>query len=67
VFRAHLANLLTDHEGKFALIHGDQVAGVFDTEQQGVEEGYRRFNLQPFLVKRIVAVEKPVYMSRVPL
>jgi len=66
-FRANLASLLVDHEGKFVLIHGDQVAGVFDTWQQGIAEGYRRFDLEPFLVKRIAAAEKPIFLSREPL
>jgi hypothetical protein len=58
-FEAHRAELLGQALGKFALVHKDQVAGVFDTEADAIREGYRAFGNVPFLVKRIEAVEIP--------
>lgn len=66
-YRQRLPGLLATDEGRFVLIHGEQVAGVWDTWQAAMEEGYRRFNLEPFLVKQIVAHEKPIFVSRLPV
>jgi len=55
---------LTASEGKFALIHGDQVDGVFDTYADAIKEGYAKFGLEPFLVKQIQAVERIQFVSR---
>jgi hypothetical protein len=52
---------LLAQEGKYVLIHQDEVAGTFDTFADAVQAGYERFDLdQPFLVKEITAVE-PVH------
>jgi hypothetical protein len=44
---------LIPNEGKFVLIHGDQVAGIWETYEDALQAGYQRFGLEPFLVKRI--------------
>ncbi len=51
-YRAKLEELLSD-EGKFVLIHGDVVAGVWDTYEDALQTGYQKFGLTPFFVKRI--------------
>lgn len=51
--------LLETSTGKFALIHDGDVAGVFESKQDAINEGYARFGNVPFLVKHIVAVETP--------
>ncbi len=63
-FRAKLPDLLRQDAGRFVLIHGDDVAGVWDTKAAALEEGYQRFGLDAFLVKRIVADEKPLFVPR---
>jgi hypothetical protein len=63
-FQAKLPELLRQDAGRFVLIHGDDVAGVWDTKAAALEEGYRRFGLDAFLVKRIVANEKPLFVPR---
>ena len=55
---------LASSEGKFVLIHGDQVAGIFDTYADAIKEGYEKFGLDPFLVKQIQAVERIQFVSR---
>jgi hypothetical protein len=62
VYESHRAELLSRAPGKYALIHGDELAGVFDTEADGINEGYRRFGYVPFLVHRIQAVDVPEYL-----
>jgi hypothetical protein len=44
-------------EGKFVLISGDTVSGIFDSYQDALTAGYERFGINPFLVKQISTVE----------
>ena len=55
---------LLAHQGKFVLIHGDDVAGYWDTYEDALQAGYSRFKLEPFLVKRIEAVERVQFFTR---
>ena len=58
-YQRELTGLL-QHEGKFVLIHGEEVAGVLGTFEDAMTVGYDKFGLEPFLVKRIQAVERPL-------
>lgn len=62
-YERELANLL-QQEGKFALIHEDEVGGVYDTYEDALKGGYEKYGLGPFLVKRIQAVEQVQYFTR---
>ena len=55
----HREELLRTAEGKFVLIHGQDVADVYAEKMDAIADGYRRFGNVPFLVKEIVAVEQP--------
>jgi hypothetical protein len=48
--------LLRD-EGKFVVIHGDEIAGVWDTWESALNAGYGQYGLNPFMVQRIEAVD----------
>jgi len=65
-FRRVLPTLLADpaKRGLFALVHGDQVAGVYDSFDAALEAGYERFGLDPFLVKEVTEHEEPKYFPR---
>jgi hypothetical protein len=52
--------LAAGHEGKYVLIRGDDLEGVFDTQEDALNAGYDKFGLTPFFVHQIWAVE-PVY------
>jgi len=45
--------LVRDHLGKVALVHEDEVVGVFSTADEAGLEGYRRFGLVPMMIKEI--------------
>jgi hypothetical protein len=62
-YKAKLAEL-KEAEGKFVLIHGDTLAGVFDTYDDAIKQGYERFGLEPFLVKQVRAIEQVQFISR---
>jgi hypothetical protein len=60
----HKAELVGSHEGKFVLIHGEEIAGIWDTYQDALAAGYKQFGLQPFFVKQILAIERVQFFTR---
>jgi len=62
-YRIRLPELAAD-EGKFVLIHGDQVVDVYGTYEDAIKEGYAKFGLEPFLVKQIQTTEQVHFISR---
>lgn len=54
-----------EHEGKFVLIHGDEVVDFFSSYDDAIKDGYRRFGVNnPFLVKQIHSLEQVQYVTR---
>ena len=62
-YKKKLPELLAN-EGKFVLIHGDQVVDVYGTYEDAIKEGYLKFQLAPFLVKQIQSIEQVQCISR---
>ena len=63
-YEQHRDNLLGTSEGKFVLIHGTQVVGIFDAKMDAIAAGYQQFGNVPFLVKQILRIEAPLnFMS----
>jgi hypothetical protein len=49
-----LPRLLAEgHAGRYALLKGDEVLSVWDTQRDVLQAGYERFGLEPFTVKKI--------------
>ncbi len=64
-YKSKLPELLANAgEGKFALIHADQLVDVFGTYEDAIKDGYAKFKLEPFLVKQIESVENVHFVSR---
>ena len=63
-YEIHREELVGSHDGKFVLIHGDEIAGIWDTYKDAIEAGYQRFGLNPFLVKQIQTVERVQFITR---
>ena len=59
--------LIADHEGQWALIIGDTVAGIFAAESACLEAGERQCGDAPFLPKLIVAGEEVIDLGLVGL
>lgn len=57
-FHSIKADLLRSHEGKFALIKGEEFVGAFDNAANAYQEGVHRFGKEVFLVKRITEKEE---------
>ena len=60
-YRRKLPELLAN-AGKFVVIHGDEIAGTFDTHADALAVGYDRYGDRPFLVRQIRETE-PVLIS----
>ena len=56
-FSEHLAELISQHSGKFVVIRDDELIGTFNTIEDALAEGARRFGLTPFLVRQVTAAE----------
>jgi len=54
-FDRECERLLDRSAGKFVLIRGDAVAGVYETEAAAVSAGYATFGPVPFLVRQILS------------
>ena len=52
--------LLRKSSGHFALIHGEDLLGVFDTRLDAITQGYSSLGAQAFLVKRVSPEEPPM-------
>jgi hypothetical protein len=64
-FRRELPRLLKEQEElaarpRWALVKGSEVRGVWDTEADAVRAGALLFGMEPFLVKEVTAIEKPL-------
>ncbi len=59
-FEQKRQELVKKANGKYALVYGEQLAGVFDSLQDTFAAGYEQFGNVPFLVKEI-REKDPVY------
>jgi hypothetical protein len=50
--------------GKFVLIKGNTIEGIFDTYADALKIGYERFKLAPFMVKQIAPAEQVQFFTR---
>jgi hypothetical protein len=64
IYKSKLPELKEQNEGKFVLIHGDDVVDIFVSYEDAVKIGYERFKLEPFLVKKIEAIEQAQFITR---
>ena len=58
-YNANREKLIGASNGKFVLIKGSEIAGVFDAHIDAIRQGYERFGNVPFLVKQVLEVEVP--------
>jgi hypothetical protein len=62
-YNAKLPELISS-VGKFVLIKGDVVEGIYDTYADALKIGYERFKLEPFMVKQIAPAEQVQFFTR---
>lgn len=62
-YQRELPNLLAN-EGKYVVIHDEEVLGFYGTYEDALQAGYEKYGLKPFLVKQIQAVERALFFTR---
>jgi hypothetical protein len=65
-YRRLLPQLLADptNVGRYALIQGETLAGLYPTIEECLYAGCDKFGLEPFMAKKVVEKEEVVYFSR---
>ena len=57
------------HDGKYVVIHGDELVGAFDTIDAAATEAVRRIRRGPYLIRRVgeppLALPASVYAASV--
>jgi hypothetical protein len=59
-FEQKLPELLKNNLGKFVLIKGDQVIGIYVAIDDALSIGYDKFKSEPFFVRQILAIQQPL-------
>lgn len=59
--------LLARHSGMFVLIKGRELIGVFNTIEEALSEGARRYGLSSFLVRQVLAEEPEITVPALTL
>lgn len=63
LYEKHKQEFLSEGEGKYVVIKGDKIRKYFGSEEDALNDGYQNFGAkEPFLVKKVVAVEGVYYM-----
>lgn len=63
--RAHAGWIEQAQEGRWAVIRGDEIVGLFASLEAGYERGVRQFGTEPFLVKQVLRIEPVETIQRV--
>jgi hypothetical protein len=59
--------LAEGNEGRYILIKGDHIIGIWDTQKEAFAAADQRFPLQPYFVRQIQERERLLYMIQHPI
>ena len=59
-FEKKRLELVARAPGKYALVKGSELIGIFDTELEAIRAGYQKIGNEAFLVKHIVEADVPL-------
>lgn len=63
-YRREVARLLADgHEGRFVLIKGEELIGIWDTEKEAEAVAHQRYWRQPCLIHQVRSCEPLLHLS----
>ena len=57
-FAENRDELLARYPGKFVLVKGDELIGTFNTIEEALADGARRFATESFLVRQVTAADE---------
>ena len=55
------------HLGKFVLVKGSELIGVYDSAEAAITEGAKRFGAESFLVRQLNLEEKDIFIPALAL
>lgn len=62
-YYTHRVELLAEARGKYVLIKGKQIVGIYEGQEEAFLEGLRRFHGTGYLARKIHEGEKVVYIG----
>lgn len=62
-YEAHKERLLAEHRGKFVLIHGSEIVGLYDSQRDALVAGYGKFGYVDLFTKRLTRREKKLSLA----
>lgn len=62
-YEAHKAEMLQNSPGKYVLIKGSEIVGLYEREEDAFKEAYKRFRLDAFMVQRVQKEFDTVYVG----
>jgi len=62
-YYTHKAELLQEARGKYVLIKGEQIVGIYESQEEAFLEGWRRFRGTGYLARKIHEGEKVYYIG----
>jgi hypothetical protein len=66
-FEQNRTEWLKQNPGKFVLIKNEELIGFFNTQQEALVEGARRFGAESFLVRQVEESEQLIYIPALTL
>lgn len=63
-YAANKERLISESLGSFVVIKGDKIAGVFTSQEDALQAGYKEFGNTEFLVKKITEFEEVNWFTR---
>jgi hypothetical protein len=67
LYDAYLNEWLQRYADRWVLVRGQELIGVFNTVEEALVEGTRRFGLTPFLVRQVTPSQEPVRIPALAL
>jgi hypothetical protein len=62
-YEAHKDEMLQSSPGKYVLIKGSEIVGLYEREEDAFKEAYKRFRLDAFMVQRVQKEFATVYVG----
>lgn len=59
-FEQQLPGLLLTDPGKFVLIKGSEITGIFSAVEDALKTGYEKFGADPFFIRQILPAQQPL-------
>jgi hypothetical protein len=66
-YDAHREELLSTYRGRYVVVKGKALVGVFNTVEEALSEGARQFGVESFLVRRVEEFEKTAQIPALTL